>query len=139
MLSAVIAIHIVASIVLIASVLLQVGKGASIGSTFGGASSQTLFGSAGPATFLTKITAACALIFMVTSLYLTFTGSKARTSSIMTGVPAVTAPVQEPAPAPGEMDTEKTAEPVKAAPEKAEKPAPGAGAEQEKGAPVKKK
>jgi preprotein translocase subunit SecG len=118
MLSAVIAIHIVASFVLIASVLLQVGKGASIGSTFGGASSQTLFGSAGPATFLTKITAACALIFMVTSLYLTFTVSKERTSSIMRGVPAVTAPVQEPTAAPPEMDAEKAAEPVKAAPEK---------------------
>ncbi len=86
-------IHILVSIIIIMVVLLQVGKGASIGSTFGGgASSQTLFGSAGPATLLTKITAACAVIFMLTSLYLTYISGKTRTSSIMSSVPTVTAP-----------------------------------------------
>ncbi len=79
-------IHIIASIVMIVSVLLQVGKGASMGSAFGGSSSQTLFGSSGPATFLGKITAVCAGIFMLTSLYLTFLSTKERTSSIMSDV-----------------------------------------------------
>ena len=104
MITAIIAIHILVSIVLIGSVLLQVGKGASIGSTFGGASSQTIFGSAGPATFLTKITAACALIFMVTSLYLTFASRHERTSSIMRGTPAVIAPAAEEQAAPEAKD-----------------------------------
>ena len=88
MVTLVIAVHIMVSIVLIISVLLQVGKGASIGSTFG-SSSQTLFGSAGPTTFLTKVTGTCAAIFMLTSLFLTYNASKSRTASVMSAVPAV--------------------------------------------------
>ncbi len=90
-------LHIVVSIALVATVLLQAGKGASIGSSLGGSSSQALFGSAGPATFLTKITAACAVIFMLTSLYLTYVSSGVEKSSIMTEVPTVKeAPAKEP-------------------------------------------
>jgi preprotein translocase subunit SecG len=88
-------IHIIVSIVMVIAVLLQVGKGATMGSTFGGgASSQTIFGSAGPATFLTKITVGCAVIFMLTSMYLTYLSGKTRISSIMSNVPAVTVPPQ---------------------------------------------
>lgn len=72
MYSLVVIIHIIVSIFLIVVVLLQRGKGASIGVVFGGASSQTLFGSAGPASFLTKLTAVCAVVFMLTSLYLAY-------------------------------------------------------------------
>ncbi len=86
-------IHIIVSLLMVIVVLLQVGKGATIGSTFGGgASSQTIFGSAGPATLLTKITVTCAVIFMLTSLYLTHLSGKTRTSSIMSNVPTVTVP-----------------------------------------------
>ena len=92
MFTAITVIHIIVSIVIVIAVLLQVGKGASIGSTFGGASSQTLFGSAGPATLLAKVTYAGVAIFMVTSLYLTYTGSRSKSSSIMSDIPAVTAP-----------------------------------------------
>lgn len=94
----IIVIHIFVSIVMIISVLLQVGKGASIGSAFGGASSQTLFGSAGPATLLAKVTGACAGIFMLTSLYLTYQTSRAKQASVMSDVPAVTAPAATPQP-----------------------------------------
>ena len=90
-------IHVIVSIIIIIAVLLQVGKGASIGSTFGGASSQTLFGSAGPATILTKITYACVAIFMLTSLFLTYTSGKSRTKSIMSDVPSTAAPLEAPA------------------------------------------
>ncbi|MEI7589890.1 MAG: preprotein translocase subunit SecG [Deltaproteobacteria bacterium] len=62
-------IHIVACIVLVLVVLLQVGKGADMGSLFGG-SSQTIFGSSGPGTFLGKVTAGIAVLFMITSLIL---------------------------------------------------------------------
>lgn len=64
-------IHVVVSIVLILVVLLQAGKGASMGAAFGG-SSQTIFGSSGPGTFLGKMTTAVALIFMITSLSLSY-------------------------------------------------------------------
>lgn len=89
MYTAVIVLHILVSIFLVIVVLLQAGKGASIGASFGGSSSQTLFGSAGPATFLSKITAGCAIVFMVTSLYLTYMGSARITGSIMKDTPAV--------------------------------------------------
>lgn len=100
MITIVTVVHIIVSIVIIIAVLLQVGKGASIGSTFGGgSSSQTLFGSAGPATMLTKITVGCAAVFMLTSLYLTYTSGRAKTASVMSDVPKVTVPAK-PAPAP---------------------------------------
>lgn len=84
-------IHIIVSFVMIIAVLLQVGKGASIGSTFGGgSSSQTVFGSAGPATMLGKVTYACAAIFMVTSLTLTYLSSRQKSTSLMSDVPSVT-------------------------------------------------
>jgi preprotein translocase subunit SecG len=56
-------------------VLLQTGKGADMGATFGGGSSQTLFGSTGAATFLTKSTTFVAVAFMVTSLVLAYISS----------------------------------------------------------------
>ena len=96
-----IVIHILVSFALIFIVLLQHGKGAGIGAAFGG-SSQTVFGSTGAAPFLAKLTAAAAVLFMVTSLSLTFIGQQKETS-VMQGAsskPAQqqTAPVT-PAPA----------------------------------------
>ncbi len=72
--------HILASIFLIAVVLLQSGKGAQMGAAFGG-SSQTLFGSRGAATFLNKLTTIAAVVFMLTSLTLTVVTTK--TTSII--------------------------------------------------------
>lgn len=60
-------IHVSVCFLMIASILLQSGKGAEIGAAFGG-SSQTVFGSRGPGTFLSKVTVAAAIIFMFTSL-----------------------------------------------------------------------
>ncbi len=68
-------LHIFASIVLVMVVLLQAGKGANMGAAFGG-SSQTVFGSSGAGTFLGKLTAAVAIIFMITSLVLTYNASR---------------------------------------------------------------
>ncbi|MFQ5465273.1 MAG: preprotein translocase subunit SecG, partial [Thermodesulfobacteriota bacterium] len=78
------------------AVLFQVGKGATIGSTFGGTSSQTVFGASGGATFLSKITTACAVIFMVTSLFLTYSASRKGEESIMEDLPEVATPAAEP-------------------------------------------
>jgi preprotein translocase subunit SecG len=74
-------LHIVACLVLILIVLLQAGKGADMGAAFGG-SSQTVFGSSGAGTFLGKMTAGIAILFMLTSLALTYTASH-RSSSLM--------------------------------------------------------
>ncbi|MBI3810998.1 MAG: preprotein translocase subunit SecG [Nitrospirae bacterium] len=62
-------LHVIVSFIMVGVILLQAGKGAEIGASFGG-SSQTVFGSRGPGTFLSKLTVAAAVIFMVTSLSL---------------------------------------------------------------------
>jgi preprotein translocase subunit SecG len=72
--SVIIIVHVLACFALILIVLLQTGKGQDMGAAFGGAS-QTLFGSAGPATFLNKLTTVAAIVFMITSLALAFTTS----------------------------------------------------------------
>lgn len=72
-------IHVVVCLALISIVLLQHGKGAGIGAAFGG-SSQTVFGSTGAAPFLAKLTAVAAILFMLTSLSLTFLGRQKEAS-----------------------------------------------------------
>lgn len=73
-------VHIVVCMALIMIILLQATKGAGMGAAFGGAS-QTLFGSTGRATFLTKITIAAAVIFGLTSVGLSLMGT--RSTSVM--------------------------------------------------------
>lgn len=75
-------IHIVVCVALIMIVLLQTGKGASMGAAFGG-SSQTIFGSSGATTFLTKLTTVVAVVFMVTSLFLAFIHGPGSNSSVV--------------------------------------------------------
>ena len=82
----IIAVHVSVCIALIMIVLLQRGKGADMGAAFGG-SSQTVFGSGGATSFLQKVTTAAAIIFMLTSLSLSFFFGRVGTSSIMEGVP----------------------------------------------------
>ncbi len=67
-------LHVVVCIVLILVVLLQAGKGANMGAAFGG-SSQTVFGSTGAGTFLGKMTTAIAVLFMLTSFFLSYAAS----------------------------------------------------------------
>src|SRR5713101_2142928 len=66
---ALVIVHIIVAFVMVGVILLQSGKGAEIGAAFGG-SSQTVFGSRGAGTFLGKLTAVTATIFMLTSLSL---------------------------------------------------------------------
>ena len=101
----IVVLHILVCLALILIVLLQAGKGAEMGAAFGGAS-QTLFGSAGAMGFLSKLTTVAAVIFMITSLLLTYSSTR-RSSTIMKERPAPTAPaepqsipVQPQAPAP---------------------------------------
>ena len=76
-------IHVIVCVALILIVLLQTGKGADMGAAFGGGSSQTLFGSTGASTFLTKATTTVAIIFMITSLGLAYMSGHKTGDSIM--------------------------------------------------------
>ncbi|HSW40617.1 MAG TPA: preprotein translocase subunit SecG [Acidobacteriota bacterium] len=70
-----ITLHVIACVILVLVVLLQSGKGADLAGAFGGGSTQTAFGSRGPASFLTRITTVVAIIFMITSISLTTVAS----------------------------------------------------------------
>ena len=77
-----IVVHIIVSVILILSVLLQSGKAADLASAFGGQGSQTAFGIRGSATFLAKMTTVAAIMFMVTSLTLAIVYSHGTSSEI---------------------------------------------------------
>ena len=80
-------VHILVSLALIFVVLLQKGSGADMGAAFGG-SSQSVFGSRGSGSFLGKLTATLATIFMVTSLSLAFFTTQRGAGVSVMGVPA---------------------------------------------------
>jgi preprotein translocase subunit SecG len=97
MITLVMIVHIIVCLALIFIVLLQTGRGAGIGAAFGG-SSQTIFGSSGATPFLAKLTAAAAVLFMVTSLALTVLGHRGGASVMQGATPAQqTAPAEKPA------------------------------------------
>ncbi|NOX27907.1 MAG: preprotein translocase subunit SecG [Gammaproteobacteria bacterium] len=91
-------IHVVIAIALVGLVLLQHGKGADAGAAFGSGASQTVFGSQGSGSFLTRTTAILATVFFVTSLMLAYLSvgkvtssssvTESSTSAIMNGAPA---------------------------------------------------
>jgi preprotein translocase subunit SecG len=78
-------IHVAVCLFLIVIVLLQHGKGADAGATFGG-SSQSLFGTEGPLPLLNKITTTVAIVFMLTSVSLAYLSSRKSTGSVMSEV-----------------------------------------------------
>lgn len=78
-----IALHIIVCIALIVVVLLQAGKGAEMGVSFGGGGSNTVFGATGGRDFMSKLTAAAAIIFMLTSLTLAYFYGQPGSSSVM--------------------------------------------------------
>ncbi len=96
-------IHVVVSISLVIIVLLQAGKGAETGASFGGGASQTMFGASGGQTFLSKSTTLMAAIFMLTSLSLAYFHDQDGAGSIMpeqVKVQEAASPAQTPAAAP---------------------------------------
>jgi preprotein translocase subunit SecG len=96
----VVTVHVLVCMMIIAVVLLQAGKGADIGSAFGGSGSQAVFGSMGTPTLLGKVTAGVAIAFMLTSFWLASHGSK-RGSTIMPATESsAPAPVSPGAPVP---------------------------------------
>lgn len=108
-------LHILVCFVLVIVIMLQSGNAADLAGAFGGAGSQTAFGPRGAATFLSRATTWCAIVFMMTSL--TLSVKRAPTGSFSTGSvleqtqsstpakkttppPAPSAPVRQSAPAP---------------------------------------
>ena len=74
--SATLVLHVLAAMAVCGFVLLQHGKGADMGAAFGSGSSGSLFGAAGSANFLSRTTAVLATVIFVTSIGLTYFGSK---------------------------------------------------------------
>jgi preprotein translocase subunit SecG len=107
----VIVLHVVIALVIIGLVLLQHGKGADMGSGFGGGASSSLFGATGSANFLSRATAVLATLFFLTSLGLAYLA----TNKPKTGGGVLDAVKSQPAP-------EKAAEKAPAAKPAAEVP-----------------
>ena len=94
------AVHILVSFLLVVVVLLQSGKAADLAGAFGGAGSQTAFGPRGAATFLSKATTWCAVMFMLTSIALGLRQTTfGPTGSSVLQQFSKPAPKQQPAPA----------------------------------------
>ncbi len=84
MITALLIIDVLVSISLIGLILIQHGKGADVGAAFGSGASQTVFGSGGSSSFLTRATAVLAVIFFVTSLSLAyFSGQRTQVQSVV--------------------------------------------------------
>jgi preprotein translocase subunit SecG len=102
-----IALHVFVCIALIIIVLLQAGKGAEMGASFGAGASQTVFGATGGRSFMSRLTAGAAIIFMLTSLTLAYFYSRSGSASVMPTTVAPQTPEAEPPaqpePAPAEQ------------------------------------
>jgi len=112
-------VHVLACFAIIGIVLLQSGKGADIGSAFGGAGSQAVFGSMGTPTLLGKITTGIAIVFTVTSFTLAILGGE-RASSVVREA----APPPSSAPAPAGVTPAAPAAPAPTVPAAPATPAP---------------
>lgn len=70
MYSVILVTHIILAVIIIGLVLIQQGKGAEAGASFGGGGAATVFGAGGSGNFMTRLTAICTALFFVTSLTL---------------------------------------------------------------------
>ncbi len=95
-------VHILLCVFMIFVILLQPGKDAGMGAALGGGAATSAFGGRGAATFLTKLTAFCAIGFFITSLGLSFVGLR---GSVMPDAPPVTSPAPATPPGPTGANT----------------------------------
>ena len=85
--SLVLVFHVIAALGIIGLVLIQHGKGADMGSGFGGGASNTVFGSGGAGNFLTRMTTWIAIAFFLTSFGLAYVARERSTQALMEGMP----------------------------------------------------
>ena len=123
-----IVVHVLVALAIIGLVLLQHGKGADMGSGFGGGASGSIFGATGSANFLSRTTAVLAALFFILSLALAYTATR-RPAEEGGGVIDVIRNRQQPAqqaPAKPAATPEQSSVPAPAAPaQSAPAPAPG--------------
>jgi preprotein translocase subunit SecG len=111
-------VHILVAAALIGLVLIQHGKGADVGAAFGSGASNTVFGSRGSASFLTRATAILAILFFVLTGLLAFSTTQKREIKSVTELaapaktPATTGTKPEPAPADSATQTKPGDVPV---------------------------
>jgi preprotein translocase subunit SecG len=105
-------LHVLACFVLIIVIMLQSGNAADLAGAFGGAGSQTAFGPRGAATFLSRATTWCAIVFMMTSLTL----AVKRTPMESSGTGSILEETQQSAPAPAKPAAQTPAKPSTPAP-----------------------
>ena len=91
----IIIVHVIAAISIVGLVLLQQGKGADAGASFGAGASQTVFGSSGSGNFLVRATTISAVIFFVTSLTLAIFAKNQAGRGSSTGLPIVNQEILE--------------------------------------------
>ncbi len=133
-LNLVVAIQILSALTMIGLVLVQHGKGADMGASFGSGASGSLFGATGSANFLSRSTAACAAVFFACTLGLAYIANdRTRTSAgSVLDRPAIAAPAAAAAsgaaqiPGPASVAASAAVVPVLAVPTAA--PASGAAA-----------
>jgi preprotein translocase subunit SecG len=87
-------LHVLTVACLIILVLVQQGKGATMGAAFGSGASQTVFGSRGSGSFLLKVTIGFAVVFFSTSIMLNYLASKAAKQVQQVDLPQTTIPSQ---------------------------------------------
>ncbi|QFT56240.1 preprotein translocase subunit SecG [Microbulbifer sp. THAF38] len=95
----VLGIHVLVALGIIGLILLQQGKGAEAGASFGAGASQTVFGSQGGGNFFSRLTAILATVFFVTSLGLAFLARQNADANIDPNLPQVPAAVEQVGPA----------------------------------------
>ncbi|MDN3640894.1 preprotein translocase subunit SecG [Simiduia curdlanivorans] len=85
----IIIVHVLAALAIIGLILLQQGKGAEAGASFGGGAAQTVFGSKGTGNFFSRATGIFSLIFFVTSFGLAIVAKNKAEVQANVGIPAV--------------------------------------------------
>jgi preprotein translocase subunit SecG len=103
----VLVIHVLAALGVIALVLLQHGKGADMGASFGSGASGSLFGVSGSSNFMSRATAICVVVFFATSLTLAYMASHKSTGGSVIKSSVVN--VEKAAPAAKPAETTPTA------------------------------
>ena len=91
----IVVIHVIVAIVIVGLVLLQQGKGADAGASFGAGASQTVFGASGSGNFLVKATTIAATIFFITSLSLAIFARNERGIGNNAGLPMLNQEILE--------------------------------------------
>ena len=91
----IVVIHVIVAIVIVGLVLLQQGKGADAGASFGAGAPQTVFGASGSGNFLVKATTIAATIFFITSLSLAIFARNERGISNNAGLPVLNQEILE--------------------------------------------